>query len=317
MKVLVVGGTGYVGGAITLELARRGHEVTVYHRGERERPDLPEVRHVHGDQRDVEALRRLRGRVDAVVSVAPVNERDTVPLVGAFASAIQTSVHLSSCDVYRAWQAVLDGTVTDPVPLGEDAPLRETLYPYRNRGGALAEYDKIPAERATLGAAHFPAAVLRLAVVYGPGDPQRREWPFIRRLRAGRTFIPMGGGAEWLWHRVYVDDVASAAAAVLERPEAMGRAYNVGERGVWTMRQLALEVAAAMGRECDVRSVPDEGLPEGLRLLRTHPQHLLVDTAAIRALGWSESLPMQEALRRTVEWHLAHPPEDDAAEDEA
>ena len=61
MKILTIGGTRFFGRAFVEEAARRGHEVTVFHRGESEPADLPDVEHLHGDRKDGRGL--LGGRI--------------------------------------------------------------------------------------------------------------------------------------------------------------------------------------------------------------------------------------------------------------
>ena len=111
-------------------------------------------------------------------------------------------VVLSSMDVYRAYELALSGRAGIPVPLGEDSPLREGRYPHRGFDPGLEgydldidRYDKLDVEPLYL---QRGAIVLRLGMVYGEGDVQRREEFILRRVRAGRRRIPIGEGA-WRW----------------------------------------------------------------------------------------------------------------------
>src|SRR6185436_11615187 len=89
------------------------------------------------------------------------------------------------------------------------------------------------------------ATVLRLPLVYGPRDPLRREEMILRRLRAGRTRIPMGAG-NLLWTRGYVRDLARAIRLAGERLEG-GELLNLGERRTPTLRQWAEAILRAAG----------------------------------------------------------------------
>jgi nucleoside-diphosphate-sugar epimerase len=313
MRVMVLGGTRFIGAAIVEELDRHGHELLLVHRGQHEPDGLPAAEHLHCQRQDLSHLRA------AVAGFAPEALVDTCALGAADAGTALAAVPgdlrllvLSSMDVYRAWGSVLERVETDALPLDETSPLRERRYPYRGRerpGGdadAYDSYEKLDVEEPYLARA---ATVCRLPAVYGPRDHQRREEPILRRVRAGRQRIPAGGGG-WLWTRGEVGDVAAGVRLALESDAAVGEVLNLGEARTWSMALWARHVLEAAGSGAELVRVPDVLLPEDLQLLGTIPQHLLVDSSKARdLLGWEPTDP-HEALRRSVAWHLAHPPED-------
>jgi len=314
MKVLVIGGTGFISYFVVEELLSRGHEVTIFHRGEHEAEHSQEVRHIHGNRKELLRYKNLLldENFDAVADIIPMNDEDSKQVIEVFRGAIKASVHISSMDVYRAWGAVQEDGVSDPVPIPEEAPLREQFYLYHGKLPGFENYEKILMERVVMQACRdggFPAAILRLPMVYGPRDPQAREWPIIKRVLDRRKRMPMGGGSCWLCQRAYVEDVAKAVVLALESEQAVGEIFNVGEDRVLTMKQWAEAVAAVMGAELEVVIVPDERLPQHLGLYKTHQQHIVGDTSKIRQkLGYCEAYLMTERLRRSVDWHIQHPP---------
>lgn len=320
MRCLVLGGTGFIGRAVVAELVRRGHRVAVLHRGVTPWEPIPGVEYVRGDRTRLGELRDrlLALRPDAVVDAAPRGP-DSAPVVALFRDRTRASVHISSQAVYRAWQVAWTGRGDpDPVPLTEDSPLRSR--PGLGEDG----YEPLLTEQAVRGQPGFPATVLRLPSVYGPGDRQRREWLVIRRLLDGRTVLPVGGGAAWLWTRAHVDDVARAVALAAASSRAAGEVYNVGEPRALTLAAWARAIARAMGREIRLVRIPDPLLPPHLQLFAYRPQHMVCSSERIRAhLGYREGRPPEESLAETVRWHLAHPPPgggpapDYAAEDAA
>jgi nucleoside-diphosphate-sugar epimerase len=302
MHVVLLGGTKFIGRAITEALVARGDEVTVIHRGETEPRGWVECRHLHTDRANFASVAgRVRSlRPDAVV--------DTLALSAADASAVLPHlpgtrlVLLSSMDVYRAFGRVLSGEEGEPLPVTEASPLRPGRYPYPN----LPDYDKLDVEPAFL---ERGATVLRLAMIYGEHDPQRREEFILRRVRAGRRRIPAGPGT-WLWTRCYAGDVAAAVLAALATDAAAGEVFNVGEPATRSMLGWARQILAAAGHEAELVQVPDAAVPEDMWPTRNQGQHLLVSSGkAERLLGWRAADP-DEALRRSVRWHLAHPPAD-------
>jgi nucleoside-diphosphate-sugar epimerase len=306
MRVLILGGTRFIGARIVTELVANGHEVTLVHRGEHELADAPpEVVHIHSDRAAFAGIaeRARAPRPDAVI--------DTNAMTRAHADAVIPHlpdvplVLLSSMDVYRAYELLLDDEGGEPVPLTEEAEVRRVRYPLRGRFPGYDDYDKLDVEPLYLGRG---GTVLRLGAVYGEGDPQRREEFILRRVRAGRERIPVGPGT-FLWTRGYVGDVASAVLAVLGSPgAAAGQVFNIGDPATWTIRDYALHILAAAGHRAELVTVPDADVPEDLDITKSSAQHLLCDCSkAVRALGWHPADPAA-SIARSVKWHLASPP---------
>jgi nucleoside-diphosphate-sugar epimerase len=322
MRVLVLGGTGFVGPHVVRRLTSAGHDVAVFHRG-RTNADLPAgVAAIIGDRAELAAHRDTFARFapGVVLDMRPLTERDARTAVETFAGLARRLVALSSQDVYRAYGRLI-GTEPgppDPLPLTEDAPLRERLYPYR--GSAVAEqlgdqewirdYDKILVERAVLGRPDLPGTVLRLPMVYGPGDEQRRLFEYLKRMDDGRPAIPLESGlARWRWTHGYVEDVAHAVALAVDRERAAGRVYNVGEEAAPTQAEWVRRIGAAAGWRGEVVAVDRALLPPALVPHLDTAQDLVSDSGRIRVeLGYRETVAPNEALRRTVAWERAHPP---------
>ena len=180
MQILVIGGTGFIGPPLVRRLAGMGHEVTVLHRG-RTHADLP-AEHILGDRRD---LPSLRPRADVAVDLILSSGRQAKAFIEALRGSVGRVVAASSIDVYRAC-GILHGSEEgplEPVPLTENSPLRTTVQTYPPEqikmlqtifGWVDDEYDKIAVERAVLSDPELPATVLRLPMIYGPGDRLHR-----------------------------------------------------------------------------------------------------------------------------------------------
>jgi nucleoside-diphosphate-sugar epimerase len=219
-------------------------------------------------------------------------------------------VAISSQDVYRAYDRVTrrDPGPPDQVPLTEDAPLREKLYPYEREG--VEDYEKILVEKVVMGNPDLPGTVLRLPAVYGPGDYQHRSFEYVKRMEDGRPAILLGEGmASWRWTHGYVEDVALAIALAVSEGRAAGRVYNVGEPDPPSWAEWVGQIGRAAGWNGEVAVVPENLLPEHLDWGLDTEQHWVADTRRLRReLGYRETVPRDEALRRTVERERAHPP---------
>src|SRR5829696_2745859 len=292
MRVMVLGGTRFIGAAIVEELHAHGHELLVVHRGEHEPADLPEVEHLHAQRQDLPHLRGPVGDFDpeAVVDNCAYSAADAETALAAVGDDTRLLV-VSSMDVYRAFGAVLAGTETDPVTIDEPSPVRPDRYPDRGRPHPSADtdtYEKLDVEAAYLAR---EATVCRLPMVYGERDHQRREEPLLRRARAGRERVPAGSGG-WLWTRGYVRDVAAGVRLALESDATVAEILNLGEARTWSMGLWARHVLEAAGSGAELTRVPDVLLPDDLKALGTIAQHLLVDSSKARdLLGWTETDP--------------------------
>lgn len=327
LRVLVIGGTRFIGPCVVESLLRRGCEVTVFHRGRSEPDGLPEVRHVHGDRDDLASHRSVLSRIapDVVIDMIPLRQRDADAVVAQFAG--KRVVAVSSQDVYRAY-GVLRGqssAAPDPVPFAETAPLRSELFPYRGDVAAnshLYDYDKIPVEQVVLDAA---GTVVRLPAVYGANDLQHRTAGYLRPMLDGRPVIVLGEQlAAWRWTRGYVENIAAAIALAATDERAAGRVYNAGESAARSETEWVDAIAHAAGWDGEVVTVAGVDLPPHLQSAENLEQPLVADTSRIRTeLGYRDPVDRSVGLGRTLIWervNLPAPPDDlverYAAEDE-
>jgi nucleoside-diphosphate-sugar epimerase len=317
LKVIVFGGTRFIGRAIVEELAAAGHDLLIVHRGNLEPDDMPAARHLHAERMELAAHRAELAafKPDAAVDCRALTRADSEAVLAALPSDLRLVV-ISSIDVYRAFGALNDERETDPVPLDETSPVRPNRYPYRGKslagsaqGGPSNEmdhYDKLDVEDVYLPRG---ATSVRLPMVYGEHDYQLREEYILRRVRAGRTRIPFGAGT-WLVCRAYVRDVAHGVHLVLKTPSAAGEVLNLCEDRTYSMRMWSRMILDAAGSEAELVRVADDVLPQDLEPTGTMTQHISASAQKARSmLGWTTSDP-KESLQTAVSWHLANPPKD-------
>ncbi len=324
MRIQVIGGTNFIGPLVVHSLSEQGHEVTVFHRGQT-RADLPRgVKEILGDRRSLDEkvveLQRLAPEV--VLDMIPFTEQDTLEVMHIFSGIAHRLVAISSQDVYRAFGRV-NGKETGPVerlPITEESPLRQNLYPYR---GATPrnqddpkkwqdDYDKILVERVVMGDANLPGTILRLPMVYGPGDYQHRLFSYLKRMDDKRPAILLDEAeAQWRWTHGYVENVADAIALAVTDQRSTGRIYNVGEPFTFTMTEWIALIGKIAGWQGRVVTVPHGSLPEPLRWGINAEQDIVVDSSRIRReLGYKERVDVDDSLQRTVAWERANPPKE-------
>jgi 2'-hydroxyisoflavone reductase len=238
MRILGIGGTQFIGRATVQRLARRGHEVTVLHRGEHH--DLgPDVRNVQADRGDVTAIARLlgEGRFDAVFDFVYDWERGT--------TAEQVEAAARSCgDRLHRYVFISSIAVYGPcVDHREDAPLVPDDDPNRYARHKAASERALFRLHAGTG---FPVTTFRPPFVHGPRQPFYREQFFWDRLRDGRPIIlPDEGDAPMQW--VFVSDLAEACVRAIEVPEAAGQAFNIAHVEPLTERRFVEALARVAG----------------------------------------------------------------------
>lgn len=321
MKVLVIGGTGFIGPHTVAHLQKSGHQVTVFHRGKSPVPSG--VQQIVGEHSRLSDCRPEfeRQRFDVVIDFILSSGRQAQQLMDIFRGIAGRVVAVSSMDVYRA-MGILQGTETGPLqelPISEDSALRvnrntyspeamkrvKEIYPW-----AEGEYDKIPVEEAALGNPELPGTVLRLPMVYGPGDPLHRFHHILKRMDDGRQHIIFSNDvASFRTPRGYVENVGVAIALAAVSDRASGRVYNIGERQCFSELEWGRKVAAEVGWKGNFVVLPREQTPQHLLMPIRLEQQLVVASERIREeLNYQEPVSMGEAIRRTIEWEREHQP---------
>jgi len=319
MNILVIGGTKFIGPPVVYHLTAMGHNVTVFHRGKTDATLPEDVHHLLGERTHLSDFKSEFERLSpqVVLDMFPYTEQDALTLMNTFKGITQRIVAISSMDVYRAYGVLLgkeSGVVS--VPLTEDSPLRQQLYPFREMPkrplNASADYEKILVEQVIMADSELPGTIVRLPMVYGANDPLNRLFPFLQRMDDRRPAIVLEESiARWRGSYGYVENVAYGIALATSDHRAMNRIYNVADLEVLSEAERITNVGQVAGWQGKVVAVPKEQLPAEWKLTINTEQHWYTDTTRIRQeLGYKEIVPLEEAIMRTVDWERSHPPEE-------
>nr|WP_255696886.1 NAD-dependent epimerase/dehydratase family protein [Sandaracinobacteroides sayramensis] len=280
---MVIGGTRFIGAHLVRRLHDAGAEVTLFHRGLTANPILPDVAHVLDEGAEYPIVRfpdALRRDWDLVVHMVAMGAADAEAAVGAFRGRAGRLLLVSSCDVYRAYGRLTraEPGEAEPVPLGEEAPLRSVLFPYRGMEPLLEayarHYEKILAEAAVRAADGLDWTILRLPKVYGPED--NGDLASVRGYRAAPG---------WRWTHGHVTNVAAAIALAATHPAARCGLFNVGEAETPTMGERLAGFPPEAG---DPPPLPDFDFR----------QPLVLDSGRIRReLGYADVVDEAAAMR--------------------
>ena len=306
-KVLVTGGTGFLGTHLVAALLVAGAEVRTV--GRRARPChlAPEVEYLKGDLLDAETrTRSLRG-IELVFNLAAVgwglheNLRrqadlltgnillNTLMLDAAFKAGISGYLYTSSSAVYPGYLEQLDEDAPwDAPPHGSEA-----AFGWAKRIGELQA-------RVYFENHKLPIAIVRPANPYGPWDnfdPERSHVipALIRRALAREDpFVVWSSGAP-LRSFVYASDAAEMMMLALERC-ADCRPINIASPELVSIAELVRMVLVA-GNHHRARVAFDANKPDG------HPRKVPSLRRAAEALGKTDYIPLRDGLARTVEWY--------------
>ncbi len=297
-RVVVLGGSWFIGRAIVEALLRRGFAVTTVNRGLSPVQYSGPVERVKADrmqpERFSEALRGIEASY--LVDVTAYRAVDTLAVLKAFRGRLARAVHISTLSVYRR---------PFPCPIPEEWPLEAD--PARGYGFHKAECERLlgaePASR-------FPCSILRLPAVYGPGDRISREHFFARRILAGRPILLPEGG-RFLCQNIFVEDVAEACCRLLVSPHAVGRAYNVGA-SPFTLKAYVQLAGELLKRSPLTVRVGMDFLEQGgidpTGIPYVFEGDLVLKTARLEdELGFRPSVTLEEGLARTFEWLATGP----------
>jgi nucleoside-diphosphate-sugar epimerase len=302
-RILVLGGTRFLGPLVVHGLVENGHEVTIVHRGGSKPSDTLGAKHIHAE------FNALPDHLPTLTNWRPEIVVDLVPYIDKGGHGIQhfrgiadRAAVVTSQDVYRAF-AVAWGTESGPVeqtPLTEDAATRSAPSPDLTDD---IDFDNVEVEDALRGDHDLPVSVLRLPILYGPHDPQRRLARYVRRMEDRRDAIVLDiRVAARRWSRSYIENAAAAVCLAATDDRAAGRTFNVAAVDAPTEAEWVASVADLLGWDGQVTTLPSEQLPDSLRSRLHGDQDLVVSTERIRALGYEEPVSLRDGLLRTIEW---------------
>jgi 2'-hydroxyisoflavone reductase len=309
MRVLVIGGTLFIGKLLVKRLLAADHEVTILHR-KAEHPFGRRVRNTVADRNDAVSIRSaLSGlRFDAVYDIAYDWERGTT------AAQVEATAKSIPGDLTRYVFMSSVAAYGDGLNHSEDDPLASDIHPeayVRNKAGS---------ERALFRMYHesrFPLVTIRPPFVYGPENPFYREAFFWDRLRLDRPVIIPGDGNR-LMQFVFVTDLVEACFNALERHTAPGRAFNVADEKPLTQVEVVTEFARAIGKQASVIRVPREIIVRNGGNALAAPMYFgqYYDVPPItEAVGRVKRVlhvsltPFATGLKETWRWYSRHTPE--------
>jgi nucleoside-diphosphate-sugar epimerase len=304
VKILVIGGTLFIGRALVRRCAKLGHEVWIMHR--KPAHDLgKKVGNIQADRNDPSSVQAaLNGQeFDVVYDNVYDWERGTTAVhVEATARAcghhLRRYVFMSSVAAYGDGLNHHEGDALAPDNhpdsyVRNKATSERALFRMHQRSG-------------------FPVVTIRPPFVYGPENPFYREAFFWDRLRDNRPIILPGDGRR-LMQFVYVNDLVEACVRVVDMPSAVGQAFNIANARPITQADAVLAIAAAAAKKAELVRVPRLRITRASGNARRPPLYFgeyfdlppitQIIAKAQRVLRFQPT-PFSDGLKETYRWYI-------------
>lgn len=308
-RIFVTGGAGFIGSALVRRLIDN-NKVTIYDNLHRDAIkhtgllDHPNLTFVHGDVLDAGNVEKTLDGFDMAVHLAAIAGVDTVismpvrtmevALIGSYnllkacakRKGIRRFVDFSTSEVYGSFAK--DVKESDVTPIGA---IGEPRWTYA--------VSKLAAEHLALSYFRqegFPATTIRPFNIFGPMQVGIGAIHiFIKKALKGEPIrLNNGGGQIRSW--CYIDDIVEAILLCLEKDEALGQSFNIGNpANTVTIRELADTIKRIVGSGSEIISVKND---------RAEVEIRIPDIGKARSLlGFEPKVKLEEGLSRTVEWY--------------
>ncbi len=288
MRILIMGGTRFIGVYLTKILVEQGHEVVLFNRGKKPAP-VEGIQQIHGDRTDASQLKEKlsQEQFDAIFDNNGRELSDTQPLAEIFKDRVKHFVYMSSAGVYLK---------SDQLPHIEGDPVDPKS---RHKGKHETE--------AFLEQLGLPWTSIRPTYIYGPQNYNDLEAWFFDRIVRDRP-IPIPGNGMHITQFGHCQDLARAMSRVLGNESAIGQIYNVsGDRYV-TFDGLARACVEATGKSADsIKIVHYDPKKFDFGKRKAFPmrvQHFFADVhKAMTQLNWQPEYDLISGLKDSFQNH--------------
>lgn len=301
VKVLVLGGSVFVGRHLVDALVAEGHDVAVLNRGRTASSLPPSVERLTADRTDAAQMRAaLAGRDwDAVFDVSgfvmAAGGSDVELLLDLLDGHVGRFVYVSSIMAYdQSWTGVFPWT--EDLPTDASGPRTYGGFKAMSEAAMLRRHERTG----------FPACVVRPAAIYGPDNNIfDMETPmFLRLLQHRPVLVPHGGLVVGSYG--HVDDLCAAMIVMASHAAAPGRVFNISGQSIDVNRYVRT-LADVVGEEPEVVHIPDAMLAEVSTPVHGHlfgvRHHAMLDTArAEHLLGVTPHYGLADGHRHTYDW---------------
>jgi nucleoside-diphosphate-sugar epimerase len=304
MKVLFIGGTGFISTAVSRAAVAKGFELYHLNRGKTQR-ELPAIKSLNADIRQPGELQRaLKSEsFDVVVDWIAYTPEDIERDLAALKDRTKQFIFISSASAYQKPPG--HHVIT------ESTPLRNPYWEYSR--------NKIACEERLLRAyrdEHFPVTIVRPSLTYGDHNLPIALggwgcYTLANRLQRGRPIIVHGDGSS-LWVVTHAEDFARGFLGLIGNTQAIGHAFHITSDEVLTWNQIYETIADALGVKANIVHLASDFLVSVAPnltgpLLGDKTWSVVFDNSKIKTFvpGFVATIPFREGVRRTLAWFAA------------
>lgn len=300
MKVIVFGGTGYLGSEIVKDLVEHSYDVTACSRGKRVTENsVAGAKYITGNKNNEEDMQKIfMDQYDIVIDTVPTLQ--SVKYVHCYAKRLKHYLHCSSVALY---------TPLPYIPCDENAPFEGVLFPNGS--------EKIDTDRMIMALFHekgFPATSIRSAYICSPGcypldNLGDRRKDFALDIASGNVLDVVNDG-QALVQPVHVYDLAVSFRLAMEnRTDAVGECYNIAQEKAVTLDRYFTIMGESFNKKLPLNhlSVEEMKAKYGDKVdefwLRFHAMHMCFTIEkAKRDLGYKPHQTTEEVIENTILW---------------
>jgi nucleoside-diphosphate-sugar epimerase len=301
MKVLFIGGSGFISTSVSRLAVARGIELYWLNRGQRQ-VSVPGVKVINADVHAPDQARQALGdqSFDAAVDWIAYTTDDIERDLALFRGRVKQFIFISSASAYQK-------PPSHPI-ITESSPLYNPVWKYSQ--------DKIACENRLQQAYRdegFPITIVRPSLTYGDRNLPIAiggwdSYTLIDRIKTGRPIIVHGDGSS-LWVVTHSDDFAKGFVGLLGNEQAIGNAFHITSDEVLTWNQIYTIIADAAGATPKLVHIASDYIlrlaPEtGRGLLGDKAWSVIFDNSKIKTFvpGFQATIPFREGIRRTLAW---------------
>lgn len=300
MKVLFIGGTGFISTAVSRLALAKGIELYHLNRGKRQ-PALPGVQSIVADIHQPEAARAAlqEHQFDVVVDWIAFQPADIERDLALFQGRTKQFIFISSASAYQK-------PPTFPI-ITESTPLHNPYWEYSR--------NKIACEERLLQAYRqdgFPVTIVRPSLTYDTNFPIAIGgwgcYTLADRLKKGLPIIVHGDGSS-LWVVTHAEDFGRGFLGLVGNEQAIGHAFHITSDEVLTWDQIYRTMADALGVEAKIVHIASDFIAQvapglGAGLIGDKTWSAIFDNSKIKAFvpGFQAVIPFREGIRRTLAW---------------
>ena len=319
MKILVTGGTGFIGGSLAERLVKEGHEVRCLVRKTSNVSFLDKlgVEKIYGDIENISSLETAMKDIDTVYNMVGILGKWKIPEEIFWRTHVNGTKNILDASINAGIKKLVHCSTAGVLGVIEKLPADES-YPYNPY--TIYETTKVEAEKLVFeyhNKYKLPVTIIRPELVYGPRDLFTLK--FFQAVKRG--FFPIIGNGNNTCHLVYIDDLVKAFMLCIDK-KATGDAYLIGGESYITMNELLTNMANALGVKPPGIHIPIKLVSIMATMMEFSGTVLNFEpiltksrvrfftenkgssyAKAKKELGYVPDVSLEDGLRRSVEWY--------------